>query len=811
MPALEPGRRICDRFILLGKLGSGGFAEVWGARDTRTTAEVAVKILPPVLARSEHAWELLRREHTVASRLDHPGVLRTFEPLRCEEAALLPMELAPNGDARRLRGQPYTRVVPVLIEITSALAHAHERGVVHGDLKPGNVLFDAQGRVKLADFGAAALESPAAAEASRSRGSPFSASPQQLRGEPPRPADDIYGLGALAYELLSGYPPHYPNFDSRRDAQSPPPLNTVQPVPPRLSQLVTRMLAFRPEDRPDSALEVLEALQASLNDTLGLEELVESLESRSTSAVEPEMTARHSSSDVDVLAVSDVISTRRESPAPAAAGDEWAELRADVRAAPATPSLMRIEPERRRVWPWLITAALAALAVVVFFWLPRVATPPPTAAPAEPTPAAPAATQPTPAAAEQQRAAALEVLRERRDAVLARAEALDARAASVWGGAELASARVALGEAGAALDTGDESRAAERLGVVERDLRVVESRAPTTLASQLEAGDRALAAGQTGVARQAFEMAQKIDPINRRAASGLERSARLDRVLELVAQGENALTSGDAAGAAALFDRAARLDPANELARSGLARARGAAGEDAYARALGQGFAALVAGRYEDARAAFSRAKSMRPSATEADEGLAQVASASQGRTLEGGRKRAADLEAAERWSEALAEYERILSEDASVEFARAGRDRVAPRAELGERLQRLIDRPERLAAPEVRAEANRLLARARVVEPSGPVIRSQIARLELLLPEFDEPVRLTVESDNATQISIPRVGVFGAFYRREIQLRPGRYTVVGTRAGYRDVRRDITIAPGQSLQTVNISCFEPI
>ena len=128
---------------------------------------------------------------------------------------LLPMELAAGGDLRRLRGASYLTIIPVLLEVAKALEHAHERGIVHRDLKPGNVLFDAHGRVKLADFGV----SGRSADTGSMRGlSPFTASPEQLRGEAPMPGDDIYGLGALAYELLSGKPPHYPHFDPRAHA-----------------------------------------------------------------------------------------------------------------------------------------------------------------------------------------------------------------------------------------------------------------------------------------------------------------------------------------------------------------------------------------------------------------------------------------------------------------------------------------------------------------------------------------------------------------------------------------------------------------
>ncbi len=94
---------------------------------------------------------------------------------------------------------------------------------------------------------------------------------------------------------------------------------------------------------------------------------------------------------------------------------------------------------------------------------------------------------------------------------------------------------------------------------------------------------------------------------------------------------------------------------------------------------------------------------------------------------------------------------------------------------------------------------------------PSGPVLRSQVARLQILLPEFDKLVQLAVISDDATQIAIPTIGFRGTFSRRIIELKPGKYTVIGTRDGYRDVRREITVSPGEDVQSISVMCGEPI
>ena len=265
----NPTRALKARYVLHERLGTGGQAEVWRAHDPDRGIDIALKILRPGAGRTAAAWEALVHEYDSASRLDHPNILKVFPPERVDNGFLLPMELATGGDLRRLRGGGYLAIVPVLIDVARALEHAHERGVIHRDLKPGNVLFDGRGQVKLADFGVSGNAPDAGTDAMIRGLSPFTASPEQLRGEPPTPADDIYGLGALAYELLSRYPPHYPHFDAQRVQQQPaPPLVPAQQIPPQLGSLVTRMLAKNARWRPASMREVIDELEAALNDTL---------------------------------------------------------------------------------------------------------------------------------------------------------------------------------------------------------------------------------------------------------------------------------------------------------------------------------------------------------------------------------------------------------------------------------------------------------------------------------------------------------------------------------------------------------------
>ncbi len=800
----DAGRALKARYVLHERLGTGGQGEVWRAHDPQRGLDIALKILHPAAGRSAAAWAALVHEYESVSRLDHPGILKVFAPERDGATLLLPMELGSGGDLRRLRGAGYLAVIPVLLEIAQALEHAHERGVIHRDIKPGNVLFDALGRVKLADFGASARVLEAGSQSARTL-SPFSASPQQLRGEPPTPADDVYGLGALGYELLSRYPPHYPNFDAQRVQHDPvPPLVPVEQMPLQLGSVVSRMLAKDARVRPASMREVIDELDAALNDTLTFDFETAEPPREAPAANPPRPPPAALPSPAPATAPPSVPPAAR-APGVLDGQAQWEELRQTAIA--RSPPLEPMRSGAPRVL--LALAGLAVVAFAAFFWLPRFSTLPSGALPApERGSSTNKARGPLAPAGAEDAAVRLEADRARLDRRLA---VLETRGAGVWGGADFAAAKTRAAESAGASDAGSPALAQQRLAEASRLLGAVERAAPAALAAQLAAGDRALAAGQQELAAQAFDLAARIDSQDQRAAIGQSRARRLSGVLPLLADAQNAQQERQYSRAAQDYTQALTLDPKNAQARTGLAQATAASGDDSYARAAGEGFAALGAGRLDEARAAFRRARSLRANGAEALEGLRRVDAASGERGFAARRARAEDLEAQERWDEALQAYNSVLRQDRSLVFAQEGKARAAAHLQLEDSLQALIDRPDRLSSPQVRDEAVTLLQSAQEQPSPGPSLRIQMARLSSMLPEFDKPVHLSLLSDSLTQVAIPGVGAFGSFSRRDIELKPGHYTVIGTRDGYRDVRRDITVSPGEQSQTVNVSCSEPI
>jgi tetratricopeptide (TPR) repeat protein len=541
---------------------------------------------------------------------------------------------------------------------------------------------------------------------------------------------------------------------------------------------------------------VADEMNAVLQDTLGLENAPAEAASESEAAIlgaaAENLTPAVLAGEDDLPTISDVRELEEIDPGVLPKVDE---LRAQV---------VREQRERNRRRGWFMAAGLVVLVGVAYYFLPKLASQQKVDLTTLNVPAGPTEAD---VAAEKK----ADQLGEKHAALAKRIAELDAHAAAQWGGDQFAAARKALDDIGGQLDRRKYDQLDAPLAALDKALTEIESRRQAALAAQISEGKRALTAGEFENSRQAYETALRIEPGNQEATEGLARVATASGVVPTLVDAENAEHAKDLAKAQSLFADVLQRNPGNVTATEGLARVKRAAADNAFNAEFGAGLAALNAGRLAEARSHLEKARQMRPDSTEVGAALQRAADTGSGRSLAELEQRAARFASEERWSEALAIYDDVLSRDPSLQFAIDGRAAVAPRAELGGRLQALIDRPERLAEEPVRAEAQRLLNQAAALPRQGPVIRSQVSRLELLLPTFNQPVMLSLESDNATEVAIQRVGYFGAFDRREVSLKPGKYTVTGKRAGFRDVRREITVAPGQGEQTIVIRCLEPI
>jgi serine/threonine-protein kinase len=260
---------ILDRYRLLERLAVGGSAEVWRARDEQLERDVAVKRLHPHLMTDEASRRRLVAEARAAAGLAHPAIVEIYDVDDTGESPALVMELV-DGESlatRIAREGPLasSEAVAVAADVGEALFRAHQRGVIHRDVKPGNVLLSADGRTRLVDFGIAhslAIASERLTMAGTVIGSLHSMAPEQLVGGPITPRTDLYGLGAVLYESLTGRPPYAessPIALAEAQRAGPPPMDGIDSA---LAAAIASCLAFDPDARPLHAGALAEALRA---------------------------------------------------------------------------------------------------------------------------------------------------------------------------------------------------------------------------------------------------------------------------------------------------------------------------------------------------------------------------------------------------------------------------------------------------------------------------------------------------------------------------------------------------------------------
>lgn len=334
---------------------------------------------------------------------------------------------------------------------------------------------------------------------------------------------------------------------------------------------------------------------------------------------------------------------------------------------------------------------------------------------------------------------------------------------------------------------------------------------PAQMEKLLGEARAAVESGDQAGAEAALEVASLIDPDATALAALRQRAAAVPQMLHLLRQAAELEAAGELAAAEARLSQAAQLDPEHQGAQAELRRVAAALREQRFNDAMSSGYAALDGGRFDSAREAFRRAATLRPDAAETANALAEVAAAETAASLAELRRQGRQYEDRERWQVAVEAYENALAIDNTLLFAREGLERARPRAELDEQLRAVIDQPERLTDTTVARDTGGLLEQARTLSPAGPVLREQIARVAELLQKANTPVEVTLRSDGQTRVTVYKVAQLGRFEQQQLALRPGSYTAVGAREGYRDVRREFTVSHDSAPETVTVICTEPI
>ncbi len=271
------GALINGRYHLDAEIGRGGMGIVYRAHDIPNNRDVAVKIVNPQKANALTLGQFTQ-ESQISAQLKHPHIIAVYETGTVDTGASQPwpyivMEWVHGTGLDELRGFTFARIIDLGQQICEALEYAHNQGFVHRDLKPGNVLIEKHGFqmfAKLADFG---LARPLGVEnlptESDSAGTIFYLAPEVIAGQPADIRSDLYALGALLYEMLTGRVP-FSDYDDRavltQHLLEPvaPPSHARADIPPALEAIILRLLAKNPTDRFDSARQVSQALQQVL-------------------------------------------------------------------------------------------------------------------------------------------------------------------------------------------------------------------------------------------------------------------------------------------------------------------------------------------------------------------------------------------------------------------------------------------------------------------------------------------------------------------------------------------------------------------
>jgi len=778
MPDLQKATELANRYTLVRKLGGGGAAETWLATDRMTRAQVALKIL----ADDRLTAENLRQEWQTSIRLMHAHIVRVFEFHDEGMRPFYSLQFVDGPDISVLSGAPLEHLLPPIALIVDALRYAHGKNVVHRDVKASNILLDHNGAPYLIDFGVAGERGN-----EPGGGSLIAASPQSLAGEPPSGADDIFALGGLIYELVSGRSP-YSSASTAEDIKNvePAPLHMADgaAAPEALRSLVAAMLNKDASRRPDAEA-IVEALQeagyaggpAPATYVAGRQAATEFIE---------------------------------------AAG----EIRPRAKTATAPPS--SDQSDRGGLSSRVVGIGLVVLLVLligVIFFLPDTVTdqrqePVATEAVAEADDTANAAATEGDRGAVPQRDERV-VARGETEAVLgellSKMDTLDKRAVQRWGGLRYKQAQAVYAagdEAYLARDYGEAmEKYREAIGIVDPLLDEVDR----VFAKAMVDGQAALDAADSVEALRHFELAAAISPSYAPAQAGYTRARNLDTVIGLTDQGLAHEKDLELDAAKQSFSSAIELDPQWGPASEGLARVNETIRQRDFDQRMTEGLMALADGDYAGARAAFRVAQTLKPGSREPADGLLQVDQGIRLDRIATLEYKASGEEQNEQWAMALATYEDILEIDANLLFAQEGRQRAEEMTALHEQIDEYIKEPDRLSAPSTMRSATKLVVDITRMPDIGPRLSDQRDELSRLLKRAATPLTVQIVSDNITDVSIYKIGKLGSFATHELSLRPGNYVAVGSRPGYRDVRLEFRVGPEVESKPIVVRCEETI
>ncbi len=790
---------LLSRFCLLEMIGEGGMGQVWLVWDQELEIQIAAKILHPQIVSDQNRVKLLKNECRNTRRLAHPNIVRVFDFHRSADLAFISMEYVDGQNLNDYRSPlehiSFSQLIKLIKPVINALGYAHEMGLVHRDVKAANIIIDRQQAPRLTDFGiAGAFKSGQQAMKITSGGSLFCMSPQQLGHHRPAPSDDMYALGVLLYQMLTGYPPFYPDITRERIRHEvPAPVNQRlqqlaidATIPDSMENLIAEMLAKNPADRPARMQEI------------------EAFFDRMSSPV-----------------ISQTIAPR--SPAPKVISSRPASDPAEMIAPVSVSPIKHHKGLRQRPHANLVKGAALMVAFVVLlaggFWLwqylgglNKKSTPPKSPvskqqqAESEKT-----STQTEKAPVKTPDPSQLAADKKKADNKLGEymqlKQKLETKGASQWGNQIYADMSQLADEADQFLIEKQYAPAAAKYAAASAKAQELVNQMAPVLKRLLIEGQDALEEGNGELAEEKFSIALLIDPSNATAKKSLQRAKNTEAIMQLLESGNRHEAAGNLAAASTDYQDAVKLDPASKRAQASLTRVDEQLREQKYQQLMSEGLTAVHRKDHQLARQKLRQALKIRPESREARESLAQVDQSIRLSQIETYRRQAAASEKSENWQQAFSAYQKVLEIDPNVAFAVQGKQRASKHMRINKRLDFFLQQPTALESDRQLENALELVAEIEALETPGPRLREQFNQLVGIVNAAKTPVKIVLESDTFTDVAVYKVGKLGRFSSRELRLRPGSYTVVGTRNGYQDVRKKIIVKPEQGPIRVIIRC----
>ncbi|NQZ81327.1 MAG: hypothetical protein HRT52_09970 [Colwellia sp.] len=344
-----------------------------------------------------------------------------------------------------------------------------------------------------------------------------------------------------------------------------------------------------------------------------------------------------------------------------------------------------------------------------------------------------------------------------------------------------------------------------------KQLQLIEDRLESTFNQYYQSGVIALEESNQQLAISELTVALNIKPDDEQALIAIKRSEVLQDVIKFVDKSTVLIAEQQFDAAKDKLLQAKKIDGRSALVKQQLNLVNEKIIERNYSRSMSQGYMHLNKQEYTQALQYFSTAKKIKPTVTDPTKAITETKNKQKQSIIALKTQQAKKDELTESWPKAIVLYEQILALDNTLMSARIGLIRTQSRDKLDIELNNIINQPQRLTNSGVYLQATKTLKDAKQIKNTKSKLNQQITSISRLLQQLTIPIPLFITSDNQTQVTLNRFGELGNFTNKELQLKPGEYTFVGSRNGYRDVRHKVTIMPNSPQHTIEISCREKV